>query len=222
MNVRSRYMLITIITSLILVTFLFRHHPNRHNGNTLAGWQIRDKMSCQGENGVWHEQLDGAIKEWCQLPTSDAGSICVNSEQCDGLCVVNFEEGLAVQDGSIVGRCSEWDMIPDVYVLNQEGGIDGFDYIQGFRPYSEVSCEQFGGNWLSYYGRGSSIHTSCQLPTTDANKECTNSSQCEGVCLPPVDRKASDQAELVGTCSEWDTFDNGITLEDGAIMWTLD
>jgi hypothetical protein len=47
---------------------------------------------------------------------------------------------------------------------------------------TQAKCEQKGGVWLgSVSGRGRSI--GCDLPTKDAGKTCSDSSQCESLCV---------------------------------------
>jgi hypothetical protein len=53
-------------------------------------------------------------------------------------------------------------------------------------PYNEISCEESGGVWEhTSSGVGVVIIktvSSCNLPTSDAGKACTNSDQCESYC----------------------------------------
>ena len=58
-------------------------------------------------------------------------------------------------------------------------------------PTNEQDCLRQGGTWGP---QGISQMDMCDLPTTDAGLPCTDSSQCEGVCL------ATDSPSI-GACS---------------------
>jgi len=62
---------------------------------------------------------------------------------------------------------------------------------------NEEECLDAGGEWGLFYYGGT---LQCNLPTSDAGKECTDSSQCEGNC------EAKESAEIgsedTGMCAE--------------------
>lgn len=65
----------------------------------------------------------------------------------------------------------------------------------GIYSYPRFACEAQGGMWVRV---GLSPQELCNLPTSDAGKECSDHSECEGVCL------AEQTGEGVkGKCSEW-------------------
>jgi hypothetical protein len=76
-------------------------------------------------------------------------------------------------------------------------------------PDNEQDCLAQGGAWGP---QGMLQQDMCDLPATDAGKPCTDSSQCQGLCL------ASD-ASSTGTCSprvlNFGCFD---VIEDGVKM----
>ena len=76
-------------------------------------------------------------------------------------------------------------------------------------PDNEQDCLAQGGAWGP---QGMLQRDMCDLPATDAGQPCTNSSQCQGLCL------ASDSSST-GTCSPR-TLNFGCfeVVEDGAKM----
>lgn len=76
-------------------------------------------------------------------------------------------------------------------------------------PTNEQDCLDQGGTWGP---QGLAQMDMCDLPTTDAGQPCTDSSQCQGLCL------ASDNP-TTGTCSPR-TLNFGCRdiIEDGVQM----
>jgi hypothetical protein len=73
-------------------------------------------------------------------------------------------------------------------------------------PKTEEECLSKGGKW----GRiGLGPKDECNLPTTDANRECNDSSECEGVCLAEIsaeERQEAMQGKVFnrkGKCTSW-------------------
>ena len=74
-------------------------------------------------------------------------------------------------------------------------------------PITKESCEALGGKWEKI---GLASEESCNLPTSDAGKVCSDSSECEGSCLAELTAddldKISQQGKVVyteGKCSPW-------------------
>jgi len=64
---------------------------------------------------------------------------------------------------------------------------------------TEAECKDRGGHWAGdISGRGRL--TGCVLATKDAGKKCTDSSECESVCLSRT-KSLND-----GRCYEWNAF----------------
>lgn len=62
---------------------------------------------------------------------------------------------------------------------------------------NEKLCKNAGGKW----GLWSNLRSrgyECNLPTSDAGKECTDSSQCENFCQAP--EEAKEGSKVVGKC----------------------
>ena len=72
-------------------------------------------------------------------------------------------------------------------------------------PFSKETCEAAGGVW----GRvGLSLNEKCNLPTSDAGKECSSSSDCQGSCIAELSQEEWDRAAkgivyTNGKCSAW-------------------
>jgi hypothetical protein len=64
--------------------------------------------------------------------------------------------------------------------------------------YSQIACEEVGGIWGRY---GLLEVDQCNLPTNDANKICTDSSECEGVCF--TEESAPKDTKISGICYGW-------------------
>ena len=74
-------------------------------------------------------------------------------------------------------------------------------------PSDKESCESLGGRWEKI---GLSQEESCNLPTSDAGKICSDSSECQGSCIAELSKedldKVSGQNDFVytkGKCSRW-------------------
>lgn len=69
--------------------------------------KIDDKASCEkigGKWGTWSDHPDAVSK--CNLPTSDAGKICTDSDQCQSYC--QAEEGTEI-GSQVSGKCYGWE-----------------------------------------------------------------------------------------------------------------
>lgn len=94
----------------------------------------------------------------------------------------------------------------------------------------KTSCEALGGSW----GRiGLDVEESCNLPTSDAGKECLNSTDCEGSCIAELSKEDWDKLwskvmgeEIIiytkGKCTPWKvTVGCHAFVEDGKVEWIL-
>lgn len=66
---------------------------------------------------------------------------------------------------------------------------------------TKISCEQKGGIW-GIMRDIPNAQPECNLPTSDAGKECSNSSECESFCEAPEGTEID--AEVVGNCYEFE------------------
>ena len=68
-------------------------------------------------------------------------------------------------------------------------------------PTNEADCLQRGGAWTTLGLPMPGKAKVCDLKTKDAGKSCTDSKQCEGVCL--ADKDAEEGASTAGACSAY-------------------
>ncbi len=57
-------------------------------------------------------------------------------------------------------------------------------------PNTKASCEATGGTWAAF---GISPIEKCVLPASDAGKECSDSSECEGSCVAELSKEDNDK-----------------------------
>ncbi len=50
-----------------------------------------DKAACESVGGKWG-RIGIALQDGCNLPTSDAGRVCANSTECQGLCIADLSQ----------------------------------------------------------------------------------------------------------------------------------
>ncbi len=63
-------------------------------------------------------------------------------------------------------------------------------YIYYQKVYLKNDCSKHGGRWQQ-----SALGFFCNMPTADAGKSCTDSDQCESVCIA--------NGANIGKCYEW-------------------
>lgn len=79
---------------------------------------------------------------------------------------------------------------------------------------SESDCLQRGGQWMQL---GRAQVKQCLLRTNDAGKACSDSAQCEGLCLAP--EGSQDGAAVGGTCAvDTNKFGCQQRLRDGVAV----
>jgi hypothetical protein len=83
-------------------------------------------------------------------------------------------------------------------------------------PQSEAECGARGGNWttlgLPYPGKPKV----CDLKATDSGKVCSDSSECQGLCVAPDSVASGLKAN--GTCSAYlSNFGNVRVVEHGKV-----
>ena len=64
------------------------------------------------------------------------------------------------------------------------------------QPQTKKECEDAGGSWEA---RGLLAKAQCFLETSDKGKQCSDSSECEGICVAPPNSKPGDS--VTGTCA---------------------
>lgn len=89
-------------------------------------------------------------------------------------------------------------------------------------PQSQAECEAAGGAWtvlgLPFPGKPAS----CDLKAKDAGKSCSDSKECEGLCLAPAASKAGSRT--TGLCSTYiGNFGNIHSVEAGTVRdWNIE
>jgi hypothetical protein len=78
-----------------------------------------------------------------------------------------------------------------------------------------AQCLRQGGRWevLGFSGPG------CNLPTSDGGKPCSDSRECEGLCLADHEEINANGVDLPGSCSDWQsTFGCQEVIENGKVV----
>jgi hypothetical protein len=75
--------------------------------------RLQDQASCEALGGRWG-QIGLAPREACNLPTTDAGETCSDSDECESLCLADLteEQKSQVNRGDLwlrtTGQCAAW------------------------------------------------------------------------------------------------------------------
>jgi len=89
-------------------------------------------------------------------------------------------------------------------------------------PTNEADCKSAGGDWtslgISYPGKPKL----CDLKARDAGRQCTDSRECEGICLASETARAGSAA--IGMCSPYvRNFGNIHSVESGLVQdWNIE
>jgi hypothetical protein len=87
-----------------------------------------DKESCEALGGRWG-RIGLSLEEKCNLPTSDAGEECCDSDDCAGACIAELsQEDLDRAPEGVVytkGRCSAWSIIVGCHAFVEDGKVYG-------------------------------------------------------------------------------------------------
>ena len=76
----------------------------------------KDQLSCQAAGGKWG-RIGLNPREECNLPTSDAGVVCSDSNECESLCIAELSKAhqeRVMRDKAIIqtkGKCAAWHII---------------------------------------------------------------------------------------------------------------
>ncbi len=90
-------------------------------------------------------------------------------------------------------------------------GIAGLVALNQWERLDRLACEKEGGEWSYLFLQGPIWYEypfSCDFPTTDGGRECTDSSQCTSFCAPPQEESARSAEVIVGTCYGRTDFPN--------------
>ncbi|MEK6852565.1 MAG: hypothetical protein AABX59_01670, partial [Nanoarchaeota archaeon] len=78
---------------------------------------LTDKESCEAVGGDWG-RIGLRLDEICNLPTSDAGKKCTDSDQCEGSCIGESED-------STSGTCTAWTITVGCHAFVEDGKVRG-------------------------------------------------------------------------------------------------
>lgn len=78
-----------------------------------------DKESCEARSGAWRP-IGLSPEPRCNLPTSDSGKECSNSNECEGYCVIEtpMENLTKIKT---MGQCTEWRIVVGCMTLIKNG-----------------------------------------------------------------------------------------------------
>jgi len=83
----------------------------------------RDKESCEAKGGLWGP-IGLSPEERCNLPTSDAGKECSDSDECEGYCVAELLPEEWSKSG-VKGQCTAWRIVVGCITLVEDGKAKG-------------------------------------------------------------------------------------------------
>ena len=90
-----------------------------------ASVALGPRLLCEAKGGQWGRiGLSPVLR--CNLPTSDAGKECSDSDECEGVCMVELstDDGARAKRGEIIyanGKCSAWEITVGCHALVQDG-----------------------------------------------------------------------------------------------------
>ena len=84
----------------------------RSDVTTLKFTVPKDKVSCEKIGGVWKRPGPRPTEE-CNIPTKDAGKVCFESNQCEGVCLADLSsedisKGMKGKLFKTQGKCSDY------------------------------------------------------------------------------------------------------------------
>lgn len=87
------------------------------------------KDECLAQGGAWGA-FGLLIQEQCNLPTSDAGNSCLDSEECQGACIAELTPGQQArvtggQPVEVTGTCSKQTLNFGCYPFVKQGFVRG-------------------------------------------------------------------------------------------------
>jgi len=87
-----------------------------------------DRESCEALGGQWG-RLGLAPEEECNLPTSDAGKVCSDWDDCEGACIAELSQDDLDNAPEVVvyteGKCSAWRIIVGCHAFVEDGRVHG-------------------------------------------------------------------------------------------------
>jgi len=85
-------------------------------------------------------------------------------------------------------------------------------------PQTKAECDARGGNWTTLGLPYPDKPKMCDLKTTDSGHACSNSSECQGLCMAPDG--VANGLKTIGKCSAYvSNFGNVKRVEHGKAEW---
>jgi hypothetical protein len=83
-------------------------------------------------------------------------------------------------------------------------------------PQTQAECIAKGGSWTTLGLPMADKLRTCDLKATDSGKSCTDSSECQGICVAPPSAQAGSR--VTGQCSVYlSNFGNIRQVTDGVV-----
>ena len=86
-------------------------------------------------------------------------------------------------------------------------------------PESEAECIAMGGSWTTLGLPMPDKPKTCDLKATDSGKSCTDSNECQGICIAPESAHAGSRA--TGQCSVYLSNFGNIRQVTGGVVEEL-
>ncbi len=90
----------------------------------------KDKATCEAQGGRWG-RIGLSPVESCNLPTSDAGTVCSDSSECESLCIADLSQADRdrLMRGKVTiettGKCAPWRIVVGCIPRVEEGKVTG-------------------------------------------------------------------------------------------------
>lgn len=90
----------------------------------------KDQPSCLAAGGKWG-RIGLGPREECNLPTSDAGTACSDSSECESLCLAELskaDQERITRDKAIIqtkGKCAAWRIVVGCIARVENGQVKG-------------------------------------------------------------------------------------------------
>ena len=103
-NRGNKFFWVTLLILILIVFFLYQKNKSQ---------PLTPKQECESKGGVWATIGLDQIPQ-CNLPTSDGGKICTDSNQCESVCIGEDES-------SINGKCADFQIVVGCHARIEHG-----------------------------------------------------------------------------------------------------
>ena len=90
----------------------------------------KDQATCEARGGKWGK-IGLSPRDACNLPTTDAGTVCSDSSECEGACVANLSRAdydRVTKNKVIIdsmGQCTPWRIVVGCLAIVTNGKVNG-------------------------------------------------------------------------------------------------